>query len=533
MRQGYDCKTSCWGRGVGAFFHRSLLPLAWITVLVAPALAQKSVWTAQYNNDRTAANIYETTLTSSNVNTKQFGLLFSRQVDGFIFAQPLFMPAVTIQGVARNVVYVATMNNSVYAFDADHPADSAPLWHVNLGPVLMRPGSLYTWEIGILSTPVIDTSTNTMYVCALVTDLGVNVYVLHALDITTGRERARGPKVITGSVPGSAPDAVDGMVTFDPSNLLQRPALSLFNGIVSVAFGTLNDKLPYHGWLMSYDTKTLEQTGIWCTTPNGTKGGIWMSGRGIAQDSNGIYLMTGDGDTGPGGDLSDAFVRIFNQQFDYFLPANYQTLDSNDWDLNAAGPMLLPNTGLLLGGGKTGTLFVLNRTNLGGYMSGNTQVVQSWQATAGCTSSQYNSCNEIHHYAYWYDAPGAPRLYLCAKNETLKAFEFTGKRFNTTPVAQNVAVANSPGGQLALSANGGKPGTGILWAAMTNAAAPNGMAAGILRAFDAVSLRELWNSNLVSTDNAGLLAKYCLPTVTNGKVYLATLSNQLNVYGLR
>jgi hypothetical protein len=160
-------------------------------------------------------------------------------------------------------------------------------------------------------------------------------------------------------------------------------------------------------------------------------------------------------------------------------------------------------------------------------------VVQTWQATAGCTSSLSNSCNEIHHYSYWYAAPGGPRLYVWPKNETLKAYEFTGKKFNTTPVAQNVAVANSPGGQLALSSNGGKAGTGIIWAAMSNSSAPSGMSAGMLRAFDAITLAELWNSNMVPADNAGLLAKFCLPTVTNGKVYLATFSNQLNVYGLR
>ena len=192
--------------------------------------------------------------------------------------------------------------------------------------------------------------------------------------------------------------------------------------------------------------------------------------------------------------------------------------------------MLLPNTDLVLGGGKTGALFLLNQTNLGGLAAGNTQVVQTWQATNGC--GQGAGCDEIHHYAYWSQAPGQPLLYLWPSNEPLRAYAFNGSTFNTTPVASNAAVPNFPGGQLAISANGGTAGTGILWAAMSTLDAANGPVAGMLRAFDAVSLTELWNSNMNPADNAGLLAKFCLPTIANGKVYLATFSGQLNVYGL-
>jgi hypothetical protein len=244
-----------------------------------------------------------------------------------------------------------------------------------------------------------------------------------------------------------------------------------------------------------------------------------------------MYFMVGNGTTG-GSDLSSTFVRLGGSSFDAFIPSNYKSLDKYDWDLNAGGPLLLPNTNLILGAGKTGTIFLLDRTNLGGLVPGNTQVVQSWQATKGCADVAGEGCDEIHHYAYWYLAPGQPRLYLWALNETLKAYAFNGSTFDTTPVAKTSVVANFPGGQLAISADGGTTGTGIVWAAMSVQDASVGPVPGILRAFDAVSLTELWNSNMKSADNAGLLAKFCLPTIANGKVYLATFSNQLNVYGL-
>jgi len=508
-------------------FRRALLPLALATCLVGRAPAQPAVWTAQYDQGRTAANLSETILNTSNVNTSQFGLLFTRAVDGYIYAQPLYIPAVTINSVTSNVVYVATMNDSVYAFDADTPANSTPLWHVNLGTALEIGG----FQIGILSTPVIDTTSNTMYVVAMTVENGVRMYYLHALDITSGLEKFKGPVLIQGSVPGTAPDAVNGVLTFNGANLQQRPALGLFQSTVVIAFGTLQWMNPYHGWVMSYNAQTLKREGILCTTPNGTKGGVWMSGGGIAADANGMYFIVGDGSTGQMKDISSAFVRVQGTAIDYFIPANFNTLNQDDLDLNAGGPMLLPNTNLLVGGGKTGAMFVLNRTKLGGLVAGNTQVVQTWQATAGC--GPQGNCDEIHHYTYWSQAPGQPRLYLWAWNETLNAYAFNGSTFNTTPVAQNAAVANYPGGQLTLSANGGTAGTGIVWAAMSTEPPADQPVTGMLRAFDAVSLAELWNSNMNPADNAGLLAKFCLPTVVNGKVYLASFSNQLNVYGLK
>jgi len=512
-----------------------MLTLAALRLPASQAPAPPAIWTGQYDDNRTSANLNETILTTSNVNTTHFGLLFTRPVDGMVYAQPLYVPGLTINGAVHNVVFVATMNNSVFAFDADQPSLISPLWQVNLGPPFPLQGNKYVYLgplLGILSTPVIDTLSNTMYVVPAVYQSGARVYKLHALDITTGQEKFGGPVRIQGSVPGTAPDGKNGRVTFSAGNQLQRPALTLYRTSVKVMFGGADENLPFHGWTISYDIGTLQQQGISCVTPNGNGGGIWMSGRGAGVDGNGVYFAAGNGSAGNG--LAEGVVRQSNTSMDYFIPADATALSAHDWDLGAGGLTLIPGTGLLIAGGKTGAFFVLNRSNLGGYVPGNTQVVQTWQATAGCPSQAWNGCDEIHHTALWNRGGGAaPLLYLWAWEEALQAFAFNGSTFNTTPVARNAAIANYPGGILAVSANGSTPGTGILWAAMSTQNSAAGPSPGMLRAFDAVSLTELWNSTINPADNAGLLAKFSVPTVVNGKVYLATFSNRLSVYGQR
>jgi outer membrane protein assembly factor BamB len=516
------------------FSGRVFLLLAVAVLWAGAAPSQVIVWTAQYENDRTGANVQETILNTSNVNSQQFGLLFTRPVDGLIYAQPLYVPGVQLGTSTYNVVYVATLNNSVYAFDADNAANAAPLWHVNLGPALQIPagGAFLGTEIGIVGTPVIDVTWNALYVVALTVQKGDMQYNLHALNLTNGQEQFNGPVVIQGHVPGTAFDARNGILAFTPNNVLQRPALTLYGGNVFVAFGALAEKYLYHGWLFSYNAHTLQQAGIYCSTPNGSKGGIWMSGHGMAADVSGLYLMVGNGTTNKG-DLSSSFVRLNGTTPQYFTPANYASLNKYDWDLNAGGPLLLPNTTLLLGGGKTGAFFLLDRNNLGGLVAGDTQVVQTWQATTGCGTTAGEDCDELHDYIYWYAAPGQPLLYVWPMNEHLKAYAFNGSTFNTTPVVKNNPVAGFPGGQLTVSSNGGKDGTGIVWAAMSTQDAYGGPVPGMLRAFDAITLAELWNSDMNAADNAGLLSKFTPPIVANGKVYLATFSKQLNVYGLR
>lgn len=504
-------------------------------IACAPLFSQVSVLTGQYDISRNNWNSQETILNTSNVNASHFGLLFSRAVDGFIYAQPLLVAAPQLKGwVNVDVVYVATLNNSVYAFDADNPANSQPLWQANLGPPLTS-SNPFLPEIGILSTPVINPKTKTMYVVSYNLTGGVTSYLLHALDITSGSERFGGPVTIQGSVPGTGYDNVNGVVTFKAGNLLQRPALLLYNGNVVMAFGTLHDQLAYHGWVFAYNAGTLQQASVICSTPNGKKGGIWMSGVGPAADSNGLYVVTGDGSFGSG-DVGDSVVRYTisgARMTDYFTPSDYHLLFEDDWDFGAGGPLLIPNTNLVVSGGKVGTLFLMQRTNLGHLQgSASSSLVQSFQATPGCSSSLWNGCDEIHHLA-WYSGGGANNLlYLWAWNDALKAFSFspTTSQFNATPAVQNPAIANFPGGMLAVSSNGGTPGSAILWATMSSQNAADSVVPGMLRAFDALTLTEIWNSNMNPSDNLGNLAKFSVPTVANGKVYVSTFSNKLMVY---
>ncbi len=506
-----------------------------LAVLLCPPalLAQVTVTTGQYNTGRTNSNLSERNLNTANVNPTHFGFLYARQVDGQLYAQPLYVSGVSIQGKTQNVVFAATMHNSVYAFAADGFFAAAPLWHVNLGPTVPFGYPELQPECGILSTPVIDAASKTLYVVALTLEGGNSVYRLHALDMTSGAEKFGGPVLIQAAVKGTGYDNQNGIVTFSAANQLQRPALLLFAGLVFASFGTASPQElenTYHGWLLGYNATTLQQKFVFNTTPNGGAGGIWMSGAGPAADLHGVYFVTGNGVLGQG-NTSEAVIRVGGTANDFFVPDTWQTLNANDWDLGTSSALLIPGTNLLAAGGKTGTVYVLTRTKLGGLTTGNTQAAQVLQATAGCSSAPPLQCNEIHNMAYWSRTLGPPLLYVWGWNEPLKSFAMTNGSFEATPIAQSSGVANYPGGILALSANGSASGSGILWATTSS---PDGTSAGILHAFDASNVaNELWNSALNARDSLGTLAKFTAPTVANGKVFVATFSNRLAVYGLR
>jgi hypothetical protein len=508
-----------------------------LSASVPAARSQVGVWTGQYTQGRTSANLSETVLTTSNVNTNQFGLLFTRAVDDYSYAQPLYLPNVTIGGTAHNVVYVVTINNSVYAFDADNASLSAALWQVNLGPAAAQSGHNALARCGILSTPVIDTSSNTMYVVALTEQDGKQSFTLHALDIASGSEKFGGPVTIKASVAGTGSGSVGGKIPFTTAQELQRPALLLFNKTVYMGFARQKAEgvVPFHGWVLGYNATTLRQTFAVNTTPDSSEGGVWMSGRGPVADSTGFTFITANGDaTSP--DVGQSFVRYGakNAQTGLFTPSNWSALNANDFDLGAGGPLLIPGTSLVLGAGKTGMIYLLNITAAGAF-----QLVQSLQATPGCSSNADSSCAQIHSPAFWSRAgskPAAPSLlYVWASNDTLKAFSFSGGMLSTSPVYQNAQTAGLPGGAaLSISANGATPGTGILWAAMSTQDASGAAVPGVLHAFNAANVAtELWNSNLKPADALGNLAKFAIPVVANGKVYVSTFSNQLAVYGLK
>jgi hypothetical protein len=514
---------------------------------VSHASAQVSVLTQHNDNARTGANLNETILNTTNVNVTRFGKLFARDVDGEVYAQPLYVPNLTIPGKGvHNVIFVATMNNSLYAFNADDPAQSTPLWVKNYGapvPVSdVQSISDISVKVGILSTPVIDPATSTMYVVHRNKD-GTNFrQYLHAIDIATGNERANSPVEITGT---------SGSWTFNARRQNQRPALTLANGKIYIAWASHNDIGPYNGWVMAYDKTTLQRLHMFLAAPDGSMAGIWQSGQGLTVDSSGnLYFMTGNGtfnrNTG-GQSLGCSVIKLSPtlQLLSWFTPFDVNDLNARDDDLGSAGILDLPGTNHVLGGGKDGRLFLMNRDSLGGFTPGSNNVAQSFRAFNG----------HLHGTPIYYNGPNGPCIYLWAEFDNLKVYKYAGGLLQTTPMAQStMRVADGmPGAFLSLSANGTTPGTALIWASSPlSENANNAVVEGIFRVFDANTvvvdgngvprLRELWNSKQnAARDNIGKFAKFVPPTVANGKVYMASFgtnasqigsSGQIVVYGL-
>jgi len=521
-----------------------------LTVLFVVVAAGQSGLNAQnvimQRNDlsRTGVNPAETTLTVATVNSTSFGKLFSLPVDGQVYAQPLYLANVAIPGQGvHNVVYIVTEHDSVYAFVADNGSQSAPLWHVSLGTSILCAnipwchGDLIP-EIGITSTPVIDPVNMIVYVVAETiaspSTTGTPKFALHALSATTGAEKYSGPVTISGSAAGTGSDSVNGKIAFNPLYHLQRPALLLLNGTVYISFGAHSDVPTWHGWLFGYDQKSLREVSIRCLSPDGSFGGdgVWQAGVGPAADANAnIYVVTGNGDlTTPSGGHSygQSVVKLNSMNLaptDYFSPSNAVVTSFNDLDLCSGGPLLIPCTSLILAGGKTGTIYVIDTTQMGGFNSTGDQIVEEWQASGNLLFSgriYYNST-----------------LYLWPTNDYLRGYTYVGGTtpFVTKPAVESteaVAYGYSNEPAISLSANGTNPGTAIIWAAYSQSGASNGGDyPGVLQAFDASTLEEIWGSEMNSgRDYPGSWSKWSPPTIANGKVYLATFDDLVDVYGL-
>jgi hypothetical protein len=521
--------------GVAKDIGTSSRPLVWSVVFLGTLLSAHAfafdVIMQRFDTNRTSANLSETTLTTANVNMNQFGRLFNCPVDGQIYAQPLYVSGLTVSGAGvHNVIFVATQHNSVYAFDADSPNGSAPLWHVNLGP--SAPESVIGCtdiqvEYGITSTPVIDSNSKTMYVVNQLDNSGQLFYMLHALDITNGAEKFGGPATITATVNGTGDGSSGGTITFNPLRQLNRPGLLLLNGNVYICFAAHCDITPYHGWVFAYNATTLQQSAVFNTTPNGKDGGIWQGGTAPSVDSSGnIYVVTGNGtfDVNTGGtDYGDSVMKLSTATgisvSDYFTPNNQAALSSADLDLGSGGILLLPGTHFAVLDGKQGMIYLLDQTKLGGFNSSKDQVLQEFSGTA-----QQHANNPSP--AYW-NGPAGQLVYYWTASDVLKAFLFNGTSFQTTPVAQNTAQQTPAAGAISLSANGAAAGSGIIWGT-------SGETGGMLRAFDASNVStELWNSNQNSVrDGLGNYTKFAVPVPVNGKVYVPTTSGYLAVYGL-
>jgi hypothetical protein len=546
----------------------------------SPGPSVFDVTTHHNDNGRTAANLRETILTTSNVTPAQFGKNFSYPVVGSVYAQPLYLSGLNINGGTHDVVYVATTRNFVYALDADTYQD--PLWGpVSLGPSVSLPDSNIgpagykdiSWSVGVLSTPVISRARNAIYVVAFTKGqdasghaCGKNgyCYLLYRLDLTTG---AIVQSVeISGAVSGSGDGGTK--VVFTPNRQNQRPGLLLgTNGSLYIAFAAFGDQTPYHGWVFRYDADSLAQQGIYNTTPNGAQAGIWQAGQGLTADgSNNVYALTGNGDFNGTDAMGDAALKLAPDLHlaDYFSPFDNVCLDNADQDLGSAGLLLLPGRNQVLGGGKQSRLYLINTNGMGKYCGATGQVdpcqqngVDGYSTTNTCKSTQTYCSSDavaqsfsagdvmltcsgtfddtktqhIHGSPAYWQTPNGPYIYVWPENAQLKAFKLdTTGQFETTAITEtNLTVAQGmPGGFLSISANGSTSGTGILWA--SHPAVAVGLAAdanqqvvdGELQAYDATSLgTPLWSSKQNPVrDDVGNFAKFCPPTVANGKVYM-------------
>jgi Abnormal spindle-like microcephaly-assoc'd, ASPM-SPD-2-Hydin/PQQ-like domain len=521
------------------------------------ASAQINVNTERYDAARTGANLNETQLTTANVNVNQFGKLWSYTVTGSVQAQPLYVQGVNIAGQPHNVLFVVTMNDMVYAFDAD---SNATLWSLNIAtqvaggtPVPITdivPANLnIVGNVGIESTPYIDPATNTMYLVARTKEPGTACGTingnycqrLHALDITSGAEKFGGPALIQGSVSGAGNGSVGGTLTFDPKIHNQRSSLAIANGQLFMSWSSHEDDNPYHGWIMSYNAATLQQTGIWCSSPDGFQAGIWMAGRAPAVDAGGnVYYMVGNGDWNGTRNFGESMLRFGSTGGlalqDWFTPDSWPALNSGDADYGSSGPLLIPGTDLVVGGGKSSIFYLIHTGSLGHEHTGNSQIVQSLPVNGG----------EIHGGpVYWNRSGGlGPWLYVWADGaDVIKAYHFNGASFDTGSVSEGTIAspAGESGGVLTLSANGSTAGTGIIWSSMPLADnADHGVHQGVLRALNADDLtKELWSSQQnAARDNTGNWPKYSPPVVVNGHVYMASFpgdgisTTAINVYGL-
>lgn len=549
---------------IGIALSTSIVSLSLFATL---GVAQTSVVTEHNDNGRTGANVNETILTPANVNSSTFGKLFSSPTDGYVYAQPLYLPGVTMgsgtpqAGTVHNVIFIATEHDSVYAFDADNNggANANPLWRVSLldtahgaaaGASTVPSGDVSSSdiqpEIGITSTPVIDATTNTIYVVGKSLENGSYIQRLHALDVTTGNEKFGGPTALAASVPGKGNGSAGTVLNFDPKWENQRAALLLQSGIVYIGFGAHGDNGPWHGWILGYNATTLRQTGAYCVSPNGIGGGIWMSGSGLAGDIpdpanhpfGRMFIATGNGsfdatqpftnnmdygDSHERFDLANGSITVQ----DSFTPANQLSLDLSDTDVASGGVVLLPDqtsgghAHLLVQAGKEGRIYLDDRDAMGGYHANSDAIVEEippYPATSGFPVGGLWSAP-----AYWNG-----NVYIWARYDNLKAFSLTNGLLSTSATSMSAATTNA-GNTPSVSANGNS--NGIVW----DVDSFNGSFGqnGVLYAHLASNVATLLYASTqnASRDAAGFTVKFAVPTIVNGKVYIGVQS-AFTVFGL-
>ncbi len=528
----------------------------------SPSDSVVPIWTQRNDNARTGVNATEVLLTPATVKLNRFGKLFAYVMDDQTYSQPLYMPGLTMasDGKKHNVVFMTTVNNSVYAFDADtnQANGGLPLWKRSLTPPGARPPNAadmsrlgachrqyhdFAGNMGIVGTPVIDIASNTIYLVARTIEGKRWVQRLHALDLSTGSNKLGAPVVIAAAYQGAS---------FDPVLNNQRPALALVNGVVYIGWSSHCDFGAYHGWIIGYSASDLSKVAVWSPTAfaGGTLGGIWQSGQGVAADSSGnLYLSMGNGDWDGQNNFGMSTVKLApgvnkNKNLlvkDFFTPSNYLENLNHDIDFGSAGPVLIPGTKLLIGADKQGKVFVMSQEHLGGMTEdGPDNILQEFQAIPIPPSGTQGPTNHNHGAPVYVDTGAHRYLYIWGENDFLRAFEFYGEGqrpiFSTTAVAASAVrspqfFTGMPGGFLSASSN--KNEDGIVWALTPYGCNANqAVEPGILYAFDASQFQgsgatrdlvELWDSRQnQSRDDVGYFAKFTNPTIANGKVYVAS-----------
>jgi hypothetical protein len=499
------------------------------------------------DNSRSGINGQELALTPATVSSSTFGKLFSCPIDGYAYAQSLYVPNLAIPGNGtHNVIFVATEKDSVFAFDAD-ASPCVQLWQTSLIPAGSQAIATPNLQIastdivpfvGITGTPAISLATSALYVVAATQAIALNPTYsqqLYALDLGTGQPEIQPAGVELAMPAGST-------LVFNPLVENQRPALLINNGTIYIAFGSHGGQGDYHGWLFAYDAASLQQTGVFDVTPSAIQGGIWQSGGGPSADSNGnVFVVTGDGpfDVNRGGtSYSDSFLRLGTTGglavSDYFTPCDEAADETAGQDVGASAPVLLPDSAgsstqphLLIGGSKAGTLYVVNRDNMGTFLSSpcpdSSGRVQTIPIGAGPILSTP---------LFWNNS-----VYVAPGNGNLMSFPMSAGILASSPsTPQSPETLGSQGATPVISSNGtdSTTNTAVIWLIDSSGALATPNAPAVLRAYDPNNIsNEIYNSAMAaaSRDTAGQAVKFTVPTVANGKVYVGT-QTELDVYGL-